>query len=416
MASKLAVEPVALTDLAKGLQRVDRFADVLAALQRGESGAVDGAWGSACALVAAALMGPCSGKLIVVLPRTGDLDEFSDDLSSFSGHPPLIFPAWESPFQEQNVSDVVWGARLRVLKALANPKAPKVVVTSIQALLQPVPSQRELAERTRPLRVGDELDLDAFLGWLVDHGFERVTGIERPGEFSLHGGILDLFPPDAADPLRIEFFGDEIESIRVFDVETQRTVQTLERAELTLVAPPVPLSRLGDAAGRPDGDGGPPGASGSQPAPGGHFLDSLPRGSWIILTEPFELREEGRQYLSRLDDSRGFFSVAATLERCTKWPTVTVAGINADSFETACHLPIEAVDRMTGPRSEVLHELAACVDCDERVLLACHNEAERQRLSELLKETDPAFAERVTLCLGHVSRGFRIVAERLVVL
>ncbi|HID23270.1 MAG TPA: transcription-repair coupling factor, partial [Planctomycetaceae bacterium] len=148
----------------------------------------------------------------------------------------------------------------------------------------------------------------------------------------------------------------------------------------------------------------------------GHLLDALPAGSWIVLTEPYELREEGTQYLARLDDPRGLFSVAATFERCTKWPSVTVAGINADGFETSCHLPIEAIDRLTGPRSEVLHELAAAVDHNERVLLACHNQAEQQRLAELLAETAPTFAERVTLCVGHVSRGFRIVSERLVVL
>ncbi|HID22009.1 MAG TPA: transcription-repair coupling factor, partial [Planctomycetaceae bacterium] len=172
MASRVAVEPVALADLRHGLRRLDRFADVLAALRRGESGAVDGAWGAACALVAAALAEPCPGTLLIVLPRSGDLDEFADDVSSFAGHPPLIFPAWESLPQDRDVSDVIWGARLRVLKALAAPSPPQAIVTCIQALLQPVPSRTELAAKTRRIRTGAQLDLDAFLGWLVDHGFE----------------------------------------------------------------------------------------------------------------------------------------------------------------------------------------------------------------------------------------------------
>src|SRR6185436_15773763 len=103
----------------------------------------------------------------------------------------------------------------------------RVIVTSLAALLQPVPSRDELRRSTRSLKVGAELDPEELLRWLVEQRFERVMGIELPGEFSMHGGILDVFPHADSDPLRIEFFGDEIESIRRFEVESQRRVADL---------------------------------------------------------------------------------------------------------------------------------------------------------------------------------------------
>ena len=75
-----------------------------------------------------------------------------------------------------------------------------------------------------------------FTRWLAERGCHGTTAVELPGEFSLRGGILDVFPPDALDPLRIELFDDEVESIRTFDVATQRSLETLDAADVTVLA------------------------------------------------------------------------------------------------------------------------------------------------------------------------------------
>src|SRR5690606_29563920 len=106
---------------------------------------------------------------------------------------------------------------------------------------------------------------------------------------------------------------------------------------------------------------------------GEHLMDSLPADAWVALPDLHELTEEGGNYLARLDEPRGLFSVSAALARCTDFPTVTVAAIAADSMETTCHLQIESIERFSGPRHEALRELAAIVDKDEQVLLCCHN-------------------------------------------
>src|SRR5712691_9785283 len=224
-----------LRDLPSLLPRQPPFAAVVAAMQRGHAGAIDGAWGSSAALVVASLVEQHDKPLIVVLPRMHDVDEFADDVFNFLGEVPLIFPAWESWPREATVTDAVWGARLRVLRALSSDTPPRVIVTSGPALMQPVPRPDDIKAATRTLRVGESLDVEELLRWLIERGFERVPAIELPGEVCVHGGIFDVYPSDADDPLRLELFGDELESLRWFDVESQRTIETLSEVCLTVL-------------------------------------------------------------------------------------------------------------------------------------------------------------------------------------
>jgi transcription-repair coupling factor (superfamily II helicase) len=211
--------------------------------------------------------------------------------------------------------------------------------------------------------------------------------------------------------LRIEFFGDEIESIRRFDTETQRKIEDLREVVLTLVG----------AADDRDSEKSEQGASAkgqprNQYEDGESFLDSVPRGSWIGLVELPELVDEGKHYLARLDNPRGFYSVDATLKKCVQFPTVTIAAIAGDSAETSCHLQVESVERFHVAPTEVMRELGRVVGRDECVLIACHNEGEQKRLAEMLAETDLPATGRVQLCEGRLLRGFRLVAEKLIVL
>ena len=414
-----------LPDLIARIRHFEEFRHVLSALQHGESGTIDGAWGSSSALISGTLAAEVPGTLVVVLPRLSEVDDFAADLASYLPEPPRVFPAWETLPKERSVSDQVFGARLRVLTELESATPPKVVVTCFPALMQPVPSRDSRNAGTRVLKVGEDLDIETFLRWLVQQGFERVPSIEAPGEFSVHGGIVDIFPPDANDPLRVELFGDEIDSIRRFDVETQRKVEDLKSVAITVIG-------AGQQAGEVSGESSdvrakkkstkgdssplPTPPTAQSPQPTAYFFDSLPTGSWLALSELHDLVDEGKHYLERLDNPQGLFSVQATLARTTERPTVTVSALGGDSTETTCHLKVESIERFTGPRAEVLNELATIVGRDETVLIACHNEGERTRLGELLRESVPELAPRVTLCLGTVTRGFRLVRDRILVL
>lgn len=393
-----------LRDLPPLLARDDSFAAVVAALKSEASASVDGAWGSAASLVVAALASENRGPLLAIVSRPADVDDMVADVENFLGVAPDVFPAWESlpkAGDEHVLADVVFGQRLRALKRLEQGEA-RVIVTPITALLQPVPSLDARTEASRRFAVGDELDLTQFSEWLVEHKFTRTTAIREPGEFSIHGGIIDVFPIDAADPIRMELFGDEVESIRYFDVESQRKVSDVDSVDMLVVTPALGEEGSGES----------------------HFADALPSTAWVTLPELNELHAEGRDYLHRLDDPRGLFSVAATMEKVCRVPTCVVAGLAGATSETVCHLRIESVEKFSGPKNEIVEELDATIGRDESLLLACHNAGEQERLTELfgldaetLAAAEPGdLPNRIRLTLGGVTRGFRWVNEHLVVI
>ena len=129
---------------------------------------------------------------------------------------------------------------------------PPLLLTTMQALMQPVPDRAGLAARARPLRVGETLDLDEFAAWLVEHGYQRVEAVELPGEFTRRGGILDVFSPDAEAPVspRVLRRRDRVDPpVRG---ETQRSLGDLKTAG---VLPPYcrRLRRRVGLAGEPAG-------------------------------------------------------------------------------------------------------------------------------------------------------------------
>ncbi len=407
---KQGVSP--LTGLAARLLAQPGLRDVIAAVEQGRAATVDGAWGSSGALMVSALAQAAGGCVVVVLPRERELDEVVADIASFGiGLPtgsrdarPLVLPSWPSLPSELRITDPILGSRLRVVRAFESDAPPRVVVTTIAALIQPVPSRAERAVSSRSLKVGDEVDLDEVTRWLTARGFERVTAIELPGEFTIHGGIVDVFPPDSADPIRLELFGDEIESIRLFDVETQRKVRDLDEATITILSSVHPSvagvessspQRGSDNSGRgrhqttepltlalsPQSRG-----EGTGLLNGEHVLDALPAVARVVLFELDEIVREGKLYLDRLADPKGLFSVESTLERCSRRGWLNVAPIVAGSYDTTCHLRVESIERFGGPKTEAFKELERVVQQDETVLIACHNEAARQRMAELLRE------------------------------
>ena len=382
-----------LKDLTREIQRAPGFPEVVAALKNGRSATVDGAWGSASALVSAALGLHAPSTMVILLAHVGDVDDFRDDVATFAGIVPEVFPAWEKLPRELNAADEVFGRRMRVLKKLASANPPKLVVAPFQATLQPVPKPEALARMSRTVVVGESVPVERLTAWLLDRGMSRAEVVEVPGEFSVRGGILDVFPTDSTDPVRIEFFGDEIESIRPFDVESQRSLDRWNSVTLTA------------ALGLEEAD----------LASFGHSVDYFPEGTWVTLLEPADLREEGRQYLGRLEDMRGLFTVERSFERLIRLPTIAVSTLSADSLEATCHLRIESIERFSGELTKVKAELDSAA-AGENVLIACHNAAEVERLGEVFSDTDLAQSQRLQLTVGRIRAGFHLIdAQTLVI-
>jgi transcription-repair coupling factor (superfamily II helicase) len=378
--------PSDLKELPPWLEDGDGFAHVVAALQKGQAATIDGAWHSAAPLSVGTLAKHAPATILVVLAHPRDLDHWAEDLASFTGITSLVFPAWDSLPTAETVRDEIGGARLRLIRRLDGDTPPRIILTTMPALLQPAPTREQLAARRKKLRVGQTLPPEDLVRWLVERDFQRMNAVEVAGEFSQRGGIVDVFSPDAEAPFRIEFFGDDIESIRQFSPETQRSLGDLSAVELT--APGLPVQ----------GEGG----------MSGHLCDYLPSKSWTALVEMNDLAEQGKFYLERVPDVSGLFSPPAVFKLLTQFPNAHITSLPTTSVESICHLRVESVERFSGDVTKVKEELdvAAKHDC---VVIACHNDAEKKRLGDVLSESGLAKAGRLRLALGHVHAGFRLV-------
>ncbi|MBX9628298.1 MAG: transcription-repair coupling factor [Gemmataceae bacterium] len=384
-----AAPPHGLDALPGLLHAADGWAGLRAALAAGQSGTIDGAWGSSAALAVAALALDCPGTVLAVVPHVGDVSPWSEDLASFTKSRPAVFPAYETwpPPTHKGQLDPATSARLRLLQQLPL-DPPKLVVAPMAAVLQPVPARDDLGKRGRKLAPGELIDPAELLDWLVTHGYKRVEAVEYPGEFARRGGILDVFPPDAADPVRVEFFGDEVESLRTFSAGSQRSLGTR------------PAVLLLDA--RTDGDGGEPSH--------GFFTDYLPPGSRVALVEPGDLKEQAKLFWERVNDATGLFTADGAFANLLKLPNVTISALPRPSVEASVHLRVESVERFSGDVRRVRDELDAVAASDTaEVLIACQSEAECHRLTDVLKAGRLAESDRLRLTTGHVRAGFRLV-------
>ncbi len=167
------------------------------------------------------------GPLLVIVPHLRDGEILLEDLRFFmkdSGVPSLLFPPWETlPYDEIPPHPEIVRERIRVLFSLLNGEEA-VIVSSIKALMQKVLPPEDLRESVFSLSVGDEIDRDLLVSSLQKKGYTPTRIVEEKGEFSVRGAIIDLHTPLYEEPLRLEFDGDRLESIRQFDIETQRSL------------------------------------------------------------------------------------------------------------------------------------------------------------------------------------------------
>ena len=195
---------------------------------------------SARLFVASALARP--GPLLVVTATGREADDLTAELRGVFGDGVAAFPSWETlPHERLSPGVDTVGTRLLVLRRLAHPDDTRLgpplrlVVTSVRSLLQPMTPQLGLVEPVT-LTVGDETPFEDVIARLVELAYTRVDMVGRRGEFAVRGGIIDVFPPTAEHPVRVEFWGDEVSEIRMFSVADQRSIPDLEIATFVAVA------------------------------------------------------------------------------------------------------------------------------------------------------------------------------------
>ena len=245
--------------------------------------------------------------IVVVTDVLKTQESFQQDLETWAavqsagGAPafsPLFYPAWEVLPHENKLphSDTITD-RLQALVALAhrteisNPKS-EIVVASVTALLQKTFTPAELRTRMRALARGERIDPLDLVEWLEAQGYEPEEQVTQKGELALRGGILDIFPLTSPWPVRLEFFGDELESLRYFDPQTQ-----ISREEITTVTLP-PAGELGVLKSELERGDNTPLAT---------VLDYLRDDAIFLLCEPEALTERADEYAQQVTEGDRFF-------------------------------------------------------------------------------------------------------------
>jgi transcription-repair coupling factor (superfamily II helicase) len=304
------------------------------------------------------------GERIVWIARDAEIgDRVAEELQAWIGDPSAVAvlePRTALAYERSELVADETAARVAALAAWRHGQA-RVLVASVQALLQHTIDPEDLPDEARELRVGARLHQDTLLRDLLDLGYSPVTEVAGRGEFARRGGIVDVFPPSMELPIRIEFFGDEIDSLRAFDPTDQRTTGRVERAVLLpaseFLLPTAGASAIRDRLGRgatglserlatdlsrfegttddplrPDaahtaasralavGDAAEVWAAHLAPATG---LDHLDPGTVLVLDEPGDIAEAAG-FLWRQADERRYELVEAG-ELPNDWPSTYLA-------------------------------------------------------------------------------------------
>ncbi len=211
--------------------------------------ALSGLEGVHRAHVAAALHVATGRPLFVLCADELDAERTARDLESLTGEPVYtLFSREFALYNAESVSHEGEQKRLQVLRALQQGRAPVVVATP-DALLQRTLPPETLAEAEICLRLGGEYDLEELTRTLVRIGYSRCEQVEGGGQFALRGGILDVFSPAFSQPFRCEFFGDEVDSMGFFDVDSQRRTETVEQVSILPAAECAPGLYIGGKEG-----------------------------------------------------------------------------------------------------------------------------------------------------------------------
>ncbi|RTZ09083.1 transcription-repair coupling factor [Flavobacterium sp. GSP6] len=196
---------------------------------------LSGLLGSALSFVIRSVFKKAELPLLIVLNNKEEAAYYLNDLEQMIGEQDVLFypGSFRRPYEIEDTDNANVLLRAEVLNRINSRKKSAVIVTYPEALFEKVVTRKELDKNTLKVAVGDKISIDFINEVLFEYEFKRVDFITEPGEFSVRGGIVDVFSFSNDNPYRIEFFGDEVESIRTFDVATQLSM--VQQKKITII-------------------------------------------------------------------------------------------------------------------------------------------------------------------------------------
>lgn len=421
-----------------------------------ESVGVSGLHGAAHAYLLANLGNalPKGVSLLCIFPTQTEARKTYHDLFAFGAERVGFFPLLPDVLGEGS-ADSRKSLRAERIEALAILLEGGIVVTSVHAVCQRIPPLAAFTEGTFELKRGEELDFRELPHRLVRGGYHRVETVELKGEFAIRGGILDVFPVTRERPLRVEFFGDQIESIREFDETTQRSVKSLDRATLLPAkefllteearkrwlqrteeryaeAPSTRLRSAIDAlTDRLFETGTLPDVETYYPFlfPGsGSLLDAVPDGGRLYLNEPKWMEREmirfAEKYNRLAEDARNagqlwvqaeeaFLPFDALSETTRRFPKVISASSQREGADIVFYT--EPLVAQKGNLQKFLDGLKEWKEKDYRIAIFSESENASLQMREIL-EDHALLSPTISFSVGSISEGFASEEWRLVVL
>ncbi|MBL9076768.1 MAG: DEAD/DEAH box helicase [Planctomycetes bacterium] len=355
--------------------RLPQSQNLLANVRRGAHCKTGGLWGAAAGLLLALLRQHHKGSLLVLTADDVDSLQLQTDLAAF-GVVAHVLPRAETG--DDGLSDpTTRSERQRALQRQRQDRAP--LLAGIEAMLQPVATPKSLGRAQLELRAGQKLDRAQVLGRAQAAGLRSVPLVLAPGECSVRGDVVDLFPMGADAAVRLEFFDDVLESVRTFDPSSQRTTAVHDHHVLA----------LGAAAADEDGP----------------VLKHLaPPNLLLAVYEPLRLEERTARIVAF--DSSFAARVQELHDSLRPCPRVDLSSLPSHELD---YKILSAGSAVGSGEADPAGRLRSVRGMQGRVLLFCRTPDEADRLREIFahKGVDLA-AEKVELLDGGISRGFRI--------
>ena len=337
---------------------------------------VGGLWGGSAALLLATALKGHTGRVLIATADDVDSLQLQADLACFRVEA-AVLPRQET--DDQGLPDAqTRSERHKALSAAARPRS--TMLGSIDALLQKAPARKALQQGRIVLQKAQELQRDSLLQLAAAAGLRAVPLVLAPGEVSVRGDVLDVFPLGADAAVRLEFFDRTVESIRTFDPATQRTVEVLDRVELQLGG----VADLVDDA---------------------TVLSHLEQQNLLVVFyEPLRI-EQRTSLLASFDSGfgRGLNALNDSLRTCAQ---LSLSALPSHDLDLKI---LSAGSAVGSGEADPIGRLRSVRGLQGRVLLLCRTDSERQRQLEIFahKQIDLA-QEQVTVQLGTISRGFRV--------
>ncbi|MBN2092536.1 transcription-repair coupling factor [candidate division KSB1 bacterium] len=294
------------TDYIKGRLRETRiFNELVATLLDKNAIEMKGALGSLKSIVIALLFGKLDVPILFITHNENIAEHVKEDLALLVNNESVVFfpPSDYFPHRKIFSDNLVRSYRMDTLEKLAENRK-LLITTSAKGIARRVPSIQELSRQRISIQKGKSYKFDELITRLVEIGFERQPVVDRMGELSVRGGIIDIFPFSKENPIRIEFWGDQVESIREFDLENQRSIKEIETALIF----PIEKEEINGKNASPSSENG------------ACFVDLLPSNALVIFDEPTLIAQEMDNYLIEMEKLYHLGETQIDLENDRKSP------------------------------------------------------------------------------------------------